>query len=116
MPGVPGERKRDEPDDRIFAAPAKRGMAPWIITQSEGIAMQNSGWGKPFWTSARWDQAVSGTLIIDENGELRLDHIEWGDAARRRRTRRHVMHVTREGGSMVEALRPRSRHRVGAFQ
>ena len=85
MPGVSGEQQPDEPDDRIFAAPAKREMRPWITTQGEGIAMQNSGWGKPFWISARWNQPVSGSLIIDENGELRLDHIEWGAAALPRR-------------------------------
>lgn len=70
-----------------FYAPAKGSIIPWEITQEEGVAMQNSGLGTPFRTSARWDQPVSGVLTSDSNGVLRLDHIEWG-GARARRPRR----------------------------
>jgi hypothetical protein len=79
------ERFAFEIDGRSFYAPAKDSWVPWKITQEEGVEMQKYALGKPFQTSAQWNQPVSGTLIIDENGALRLDHIEWGDTAPRRR-------------------------------
>lgn len=80
------ERFAFERDGRTFYAPAGGFFSrPWEITQEEGMEMQEHGLGKPFQTSARWNQPVSGTLIIDENGGLQLDQIEWGDAMARRR-------------------------------
>jgi hypothetical protein len=81
------ERFDFEPDKRTFYAPAKDSHIPWQITQEEGLAMQDHGLGKPFRTSARWNQPVSGALTIDSHGNLGLDHIDWGEA-RPRLTRR----------------------------
>jgi hypothetical protein len=77
------ERFDFEPDKRTFYAPAKGSHIPWQITQKEGVAMQDHGLGKPFRTSARWNQPVSGALTIDSHGNLRLDHIDWGEAGPR---------------------------------
>ena len=68
-----------------FYAPASGSAIPWEFTQEQGVSLQNANIGKPFRTFSRWTTPVSGSLLLDNDGELELEHIDWGQAGPRLR-------------------------------
>lgn len=82
------ERFAFENDGRdSFYAPASESVVPWEFTQEEGVALQDWNVGKPYRTFSRWTTPVSGSLVIGENGGLRLERIDWGEAGPRQHRR-----------------------------
>ncbi|MFN0193698.1 MAG: hypothetical protein ACKVP5_17275 [Aestuariivirga sp.] len=68
-----------------FYAPASGSSIPWEFSQEQGVALQNARIGKPFRTYSHWTKPVSGSLVIDDSGGLKLDQINWGSAEPRRK-------------------------------
>ncbi|MGH6933792.1 MAG: hypothetical protein ACREEE_15325, partial [Dongiaceae bacterium] len=78
-----GEDFDFERDGRSFAAPARKGLLPWELTQEQGIALQKLGIGKPYYTMSQWNRPVTGTLRINPDGTPEMEKIDWGDPYRR---------------------------------